>query len=273
MNAQKPGQSAEFAKHDPQIAVQRLLNERFLQMRMRNPGFSLRAFARKLAIGSPALSEILNGKRSVSYKLARRIAEQLCLDPEEAEMLLGMFARRHLDPPGTETATLDYRQLTLDQFKIISEWYHYAIVSLAETEGFSDRPEWIARRLNIKVQEARTALERLERLEMLERDARGRLRSTGLNFNSPDMIANIPLRQAHAHNLELARESLENDDISIRDFVALTMPADPDKLPEARRLIRTFRDKMFKVFSNGKKREVYKVCVQLFPLSNKENRK
>jgi len=255
---------------DAQGAVQKLLAERFLQIRLRNPGFSLRAFARKLAIGSPALSEIMNGKRSVSCKLVRRIAERLCLDPEEASSLQGAFVRRHFAPAPAAGVAVDYRQLTLDQFKIISEWYHYAIISLAATEGFRDRPEWIARRLNIKVQEARMALERLERLEMLERDPGGRLRSTGLNFNTTDMVANIPLRRAHAHNLEMARESLENDDLNVRDFVALTMPADPDKLPEARKLIRSFRDKIFKLLSDGKKREVYKICIQLFPLTNKE---
>ena len=74
-----------------QIAVQKKLSEKFSDLRLKNPAYSLRAFSRKLGMSSSSVSEILNGKRRVSIKIVQRISDRLCLDPYERTQLISLF--------------------------------------------------------------------------------------------------------------------------------------------------------------------------------------
>ena len=250
-----------------QLALQKKLNEAFSETQVKNPSFSLRAFARRLNLSPSALSEILKGKRRVSKKLANRVVSNLCLNPEEARSLLCLFPEKPLRREMTSHYQTPYVQLSMDQFHLIAEWYHFAILSLAETTDFRDDCSWIARRLNLRVQEAQGALERLERLQLLKRDVDGRLRPTGLEYGTSDDVRDVSVRKAHAHNLELAKRSLDEDSVTVRDFTATTMAIDISKLPVAKKMIREFHDKLCAYLETGPKKEVYKLSVQFIPLS------
>ncbi len=248
---------------DAQFAIQKILNEQFVEARLRNPSYSVRAFARKLGMSSAAVSEILNGKRRISRKLALRIADRLALDPEQTRALVASF-----EGARTEINTRPLQNLDMEHFRVVADWYHFAILSLAETEGFRGEAKWIAQRLDLPVREVEAAIKRLEKLEMLLRDGRGRLRATGVQYATPDEIANVALRRLHAQNLELARVSLERDPIDQRDFSAVTMAIDPAKLPEAKKLIRKFHKQLNLLLGSGRKKDVYKMCLQLIPLTH-----
>src|SRR3954470_2795889 len=101
-----------------QLALQRKLNESLTSARLRNRAYSLRAFARKLEISPAALSEILNGKRNVSKRLAERLVNNLVLPPIEGKAILDLFpepgeGRRSLI---TNSERLVQNELTNDQF-------------------------------------------------------------------------------------------------------------------------------------------------------------
>lgn len=63
------------------------LANKMAEDKARNPRRSMRAFARKLEISPSTLSEILSGKRSITSKMARRIAEKLELDESQSKLL------------------------------------------------------------------------------------------------------------------------------------------------------------------------------------------
>ena len=251
------------------FGIQKVLHEEFGRLRAKNPAFSLRALARRIAIPAPALSEILQGKRGVSRKRALLIADKLLLDPERKTELLSRFpARGKRD--GVAGEQRERAQLTMDHFHTVSEWYHFAILSLAETQGFDPSPEAIALRLGLSRAVVVSALDRLLRLGMIERGADGGLRATGVSYQTPDDIASVSLRRAHAANLELAAQSLANDPVEERDFTSLTVAVDPARLPGAKKRIRKFLREMSDYFEAGEKKEVYKMCIQAFPLSKKQ---
>ncbi|MGZ3699878.1 MAG: helix-turn-helix domain-containing protein, partial [Bdellovibrionota bacterium] len=58
-----------------------LLNEAFAERKAKNPSYSLRAFARYLAISAAALSQVLSRKRDLSKRNALKVAERLGLSP------------------------------------------------------------------------------------------------------------------------------------------------------------------------------------------------
>lgn len=256
-------------------SVQRLLRNTLAQRRERNPAYSLRAFAKSLRMEASAVSELMNGKRLATLPIALRIADALALSPAEREALLSQAVdRRRKD---FRRASLPLQsvasrmQLSQDQYQTIAEWQHFAILSLAETEGFRSDPEWIAGRLGLTKSKVEASVRRLVRLEML-REENGQLEPTGLAYATPDEIRDASVRSGHFQNLDLARASLENDELSARDFGAMTMSIDPDLLPEAKRRIREFRRELSAFLESGRKREVYKVCLQLFPLTKAEGK-
>lgn len=246
-----------------QIAIQRTLSEALTNAKIKNPAFSLRAFAKRLKINPSALSEILNGKRCISEGLAKRLVDNLALDPKSRQSVLSLFEPETQD----EKKSDNYLELSVDQFKVISEWYHFAILSLAETEGFQSDVKWVAERLKIKVQEVQHAVERLLRLRMLVLNPDGSWVVTGAQYRSSDEVTNLALRKAHAQNMELAMKSLDEDAVDSRDFTAMTMAIDAKKLPIAKKMIREFLDKLSVVLESGYKSEVYKASIQLIPLT------
>lgn len=253
-------------KNTQQNHLRKILIENFSTLKMKNPSYSLRAYARKLAVGPAALSEMMSGKRPITSKTSDKIFERLHLSPVEKEKL----SKLERSKKALENENNKYIQVEMDQYHLISDWYYFGILSLAETEDFQDSPEWIARRLNIKIQEAKKALQTLERLQLLKRNDQGTLVLTGIALKTSSDVSHVALRKSHVDNLELAKNSLEKDEVSIRDFSSMTMAIDPDLLPEAKKLIQDFRRKLTQFLESEKKQEVYKLNIQLFPLSEKE---
>lgn len=247
-----------------QFTLHKLLNDRFQEMQRRNPAYSLRAFAKRLVISPSALSEIMRGRRQVSYKMYIRLLDKLECSPAEKEAAL-----KHMAPQGILAfhTPKKFTELAEPAYKIIADWYHFAIMSLAETKGFQGSTDWIAERLNIPESTARDAVERLVNASMLIRRSDGSVEVTGKSFCTTDEISSEAIKKAHSQNLELAKNSLKRDELSRRDFRAATLAISPEKIKDAKKLISEFIDRLMVFLEDGKKEEVYKVCVQLFPLS------
>lgn len=239
--------------------IERLSNE-YTKARAKNPSYSLRAFSSKLGIQVSALSEIFNGKRVISKKMGLRILSGLGLSPIESEHIL------------SDSREDGKSNLSLDYFKAVSDWYYFAILSLAEIPNFEANPTWISKRLNISKREAKIAIDRLIKLEMLVENEDGSCEASGVEYKTPTDILNASLKNHTVQTLELAADSVINDPVEERDFSTITMAIDPRNLGEAKKMIKSFRKRLSKKLESGNKKEVYKLAIQLFPLS-RENKK
>lgn len=247
-----------------QLPLRNLLHNEFLQKRKKNPAFSIRAFARQAGISPGSLSEFLRGKRNISYKLAQKVVDKLTIPPDEAKSALTESFQKK------ESIKINYTELEMDQYYIIADWFHFAILSLVETKYFKNDINWIANRLNIHKRDAKEALNRLIRLNLIK-ELNGKLKLTRERFITSDGVPNVSLKKSHHQNLELAQVSLDRDDVSTRDFSSVTMAIDPKKLPEAVKKIRNFYNELTQTLERGEKTEVYRFCGQLFPLTLGEN--
>ena len=235
-----------------------VLNEDFLKKTEKNPQYSLRSYAKWLGINPTSLSLFLNGKRGLALSAKKRIALKLDLPVETLAQILNK------DSPSSHL----FNEIALDKIHLISDWFYFAVLSLMETKEFQDSPKWIARRLNITQRQATSALVKLEKLGMAIRDKAGILRASGKSFQAPDHISSVIMRRTHYQALELARASLDHVPLELRDFSAMTMAIDPAKLPHAKKRIKFFRRRLCSQLESGKKKEVYRLCIQLFPLSS-----
>ena len=257
-----------------------LLQQEWANRREKNPALSLRSFARFLKISPGRLSEILSGKRKISLEMAERISDRLGLDPKTKAALISSILKRRkknaraaMVTRKTDEAGPHYQQLTIDAFHVISDWYHFAILNLRDCEDFRADEAWIAKRLNIGINEVRLALVRLERLGLIVRQGEPWSR-TQAHLTTTHDVRSAGLRKGHRGILQRAIESLESVDVENRDITNMTMAINPDKLPQAKAMLTRFRKRFAKFLEEGKGRtEVYTVAIQLFPLTQFRKKK
>lgn len=258
-----------------QQTIVEVIRSTWINQQIRNPSFSLRAFARRLGVAPAELSMIFNGKRRLTYRMATKLLSRIALEPEQARRLLEALPKKLRRNGQTREAelnsrpVLNYIQLSTDEFRVIADWYYLAILSLSETEGFVSDPIWIARRLGVRVDQIRTALEALLRLGLLTADG-GQLRTTGKKFTTTNDVVDVSLRKNHVQGLELATQALHTVPVELREFGASIIAADPDLLPEAKSRLRELRREISRLLEGGRKKQVYRLQVQLFPVSQWE---
>ena len=252
----------KFENHSTQSWLENLLAEKI----KKNPMFSLRAFARLVDISPAVLSRVLSGKRKLTFNMAVRIADGLALGPIERETLYSFYISGiSSDEDSLKNKT--EKELSIDCFNAMKEWYHYGIIQLLYLEAFKDDPKWIAKMLSITELEAKLAVERLIRLEILDRDSDGRPYRTATHLSTTTDIASSGIRHFQKQILEKAISSLESDDVSERDITSITIAINEDQIPEAKVEIKKFRLKMSEFLATGEKTRVYNLGIHLIPLS------
>jgi uncharacterized protein (TIGR02147 family) len=243
------------------------LQDELISRCKRNPGFSLRAFARTLQINHSSLSRILNGKRRVSEKMQRSLVVRLGHPPDSIRNF-------SLDETSLETkmeaVDREFHQLSLDSFAVISEWYHYAILELTQVQNFRSDSKWMAKTLGITVSEVNAAVERLLRLNMLARNSGGHLRNTsGNNTNIDGEMRDLAKRNLQKQILELALRALDQTPLERRNQTSMTMAIHSKRLPEAVEMIADFRRRLSAFLEQDQERnDVYQLSVSLFPTTN-----
>ncbi|MBI1859782.1 MAG: TIGR02147 family protein [Deltaproteobacteria bacterium] len=246
-----------------------------------NPSYSMRAFARALKMPSGALSEVIQGRRRISYKLANRMTDALDLNITDQRRFILSTAeasfsgtRKRFDPhfrrviQNSTAAVSSDTTLSLehDLFQAIADWYHYAILELTHTQGFRSDSAWIATQLGISRPETQAAIERLIRLKLLS-VKNGRLVKNQPLLRTSDRSLTTPaLRRRQRQILERSIRSLENDPIETRNHTAMTMAIDPTLLPKAKERIDQFQNDLCQFLEKGKRKRVYELTVNLFPL-------
>lgn len=256
-----------------QDSVRVLLREYLDAAQIKNPNYSIRSLAKKLKVSPATLSEVLRSKRRVTAKLCSRVCEGLVVAPDiKKELLRGLKNKKQQDSNATSEespASDNYVDLNMDQYHLVGDWYYSAILCLATTDDFKGDVDWVARRLNLNKKTTQESLNRLERLGLLDKNKNGDLVATGKMFSTSTDVASYSLRKHHSQNLDMARSSLEQDEINERDFSFIYMAVDPKDMPEMKKEIKNFRRKFCERFEQDKKQEVYRMSIQLFSLSKR----
>lgn len=253
----------------------------------KNPRYSLRSFAAVLGIRPSALSEILNGKRSISTKVIEKVMKAIELSPAEQKKFLESILqekkdqglvrispeiRKQLSDAVSHESSSDVVSVGLDEFRIIADWYHYAILELTTLTGFKPEIKWIAKRLGISETEAKLAIERLLRLELIERKSQTYVKTNQKITTKDKSKTSLFHRKRQKQVLEKSIQSLEQDSIESRNHSSLTFGVNPARVTEAKARIDKFMWEMSEFLMEGEKENVYELQVSLFPLSRIEEK-
>jgi transcriptional regulator with XRE-family HTH domain len=118
-----------------------LLESELAHRRARNPDYSLRAFARQLAVDHSTLSRWMRQRRPMSARSIEQLGARLRMPAKQVRVFV--------EHRGSEGAD-------------------FAILELVRRSTFRPDSRWIASRLHITVDEVNVALQRLLRLDLLE---------------------------------------------------------------------------------------------------------
>lgn len=237
-----------------------ILREEFTTRQKRNARYSLRAFARALQIHSSTLSAIMSGKRKITPQQAQRILRVLEIPPKERKVILLNLMSEGKD------AQIFYHTLSDDIFSVVASWEHFALLSCLDLTSTGQTEKALAAKLKISETEAREALLRLKRFNLvLQVD--NLWHATGKSFTTNDQVPSEACRQNNREYITKALASLENHSVEDRDISGITMAISSKKLPAAKKIIQNFRREMAEFLETDPKDEVYRLNIQLFPLS------
>lgn len=233
-----------------------------------NPSYSLRAYSNFLGLHSSTLSQVLNGKRTLPLKNAKTVVDKLNLGPKDKTLFLESLYRTKTKIDDIKIDQNDDRFI-LDEShsKVIAEWEHYAVLTLFDVTNFKASIDEIATRLGITHLRAQVVLNNLLICNLLNKDENGNLKKTHSNVRTTEDVSTKALRDSHLETLEIGKTKLEEVDIELRDFSAMTIAMSLEKLPEAKTIIREFRQKMSSLLRDGNKTDVYQLAIQFYPLT------
>lgn len=256
-------------------SCQQFLSSEYARRRQVNARYSQRAFARQIGLSPGELSEVISGKRRLSLKSALRIARSLGLNSTETKHLVHlaqveksrMFGESDLLEPIVQS--LDSQNISEDIFFLVSAWYCFAILNLADCEGFKWDSQYIARKLGVSKPEIMSALDRLERVGLIEnKDGKRRVvKDYVMNMGG---VPSESIKAYHREMLAKANHALDFQSIEERDISGVGFAIDPKNLPSLKKDISDFLDTIVSKYSKGKKRQVYQLQTALFRLTQGE---
>ena len=224
----------------------------------KNPAYSMRAFAQSLDLDSSTLSSLLSGKRKLTAKTAEKILNKFDITNIERKELLFSSLKRKSNQE-------NLRFIEDSELEVISNWEYFAILSLIETVHFQSSIKYISSKLNIPSATVMVALDRLQSLNLIKKE-KNQFVLCQTSIGTTQDIPSSALRKAHLQYIEKAIYSLENHATPDRDITGTTMAINKSKLPQAKKLIQEFRKSLSELLESGKKEEVYRLNIQLYPL-------
>lgn len=248
--------------------IQSILLNELSNRKKSNPLFSLRAFARQLKMSPAQLSLLINGKKKLTPRMADLIIDRLDLSKSVARQLIN-----DTNPlqDKVKTKVDDYKILSSEEFQLISDWVHFAILEMTELKNNQGQAQWIAKELNIDLVRAKISLQRLVRMGFIQ-IKNGQLFRTTKPLSTTTDIPSSAIRSFHKQNLELAKEKIESIPVELREFTSITTSVSLKKLARIKKLLNEFKFQINQELEGEDASEVYSLSIQLFPLTKVESR-
>ncbi len=219
---------------------------------------------------------MLKGTKKLSFKRAVEIAKRLKFTKKQTEQLLLSIQIGKIEDPEYRESLLKsrgengviQRDLSIDVFRLLGDWYHLPIYEATEMEGFKWDARAISKRFGISIIEANQAMERLVRLELVGLDKKGRAKKLSNHILVESKVPNETIRKLYRGVIGKAIEALETqspkEKVVGTEFFAL----DPNDLEKVKELTDEYFSSLLKISQAGKnKTELYASFAEVFRIS------
>lgn len=261
------------------------LAEYYSSQKTINPAFSYRYFAKKAGISSSGFyKELIDGKRSLSRSLILKFSGAIKHSKKEAEYFESMVYF-------SEASTVEERKLYFnkmmsyyeskayrllrEQYEYFSQWYYIVIRELISFVRLKDDFRGLARMLNppIREDQARKAVNILEKLGLIEKDSEGYYSRT-----SPIITTGYPLDDARVNFLnvinfqkemmKMAQEAYNRHSFKKMDMSTLTLSVSEQTFREMKEEIANFRKKLLSMAEKDDHPDrIYQLCHFFYPMT------
>lgn len=236
--------------------------------------FSLRKYAKSKGISASYLSQILAGKKKLSYSFALKIVKDLNLNLKQKKQFLheikfnsskGIFkveAEKNL-----KNDVINFSSISADQNPHIVSWQALLILELTYLPNFDFNSKNISEALNLSEDIVNLIIEKLVLSKLLIKKNKKYFANDDLTMTTPDIPSNI-LKQNLHQMLYKASSALVTQTIEEREFFSVIMSIAKKDLPSFKTKLRDFQIEVINEFGNNKevKDAVYAFQVQLFKL-------
>ena len=245
----------------------------------KNSYYSLRSMALAIEVAPSTLSDVMRGKKNFSAKTAAKVSEKLKLKIREKKyfnLLVQYKATKSKEMKSfledslkrVNPRKIEFQDLSPDHFQLISEWYHLPTLELTYLDKFIFNIENVAKALNISTFEAETAINRLKRLDLIEKNINGRYQKTSQHVLVKSNIKNIALQNYHAQMLDKAKKSLTAQTPGEKCVGSENVSISKENLDEAKIIIEECFQKIIKLSEKQDKKEsIYHLGIQFFNLT------
>jgi uncharacterized protein (TIGR02147 family) len=250
-----------------------------------NPAFSYRYFARRAGINSSGFyKELVDGKRSLSRSLILKFSDAIRLSKKEAEYFENMVYF-------SEASTVEERKLYFnkmmscyeskayrlleEQYEYFSRWYYIVIRELISFVRFRDDFRGLAKMLNPPVREdqARKAIDILEKLKLIERDNEGFYHRTSpvitTGYPSDDTRVNLlNVVNFQKEMLTMAHDAYDRHPLKKMDMSTLTLSVSEQTFLAMKEEIANFRKKLLSMAEKDDHPDrIYQLCHHFYPVT------
>ena len=259
------------------------LNFSLEKKRLQNAKFSLRAWSRQLGYANPSLlSQLLKGERKLNLQAARLFSENLHLEGNAKKYFDLLVLSQNCKAVDEKKIYFDLLEslrpqseqvpepLSVEAFRIISDWHHTAILELVELSDFKNDLEYISRRLggNVSLSNIDRAISRLKKLELLEETPKGNLqRVRDSSFWLENHIPIEAIRHFHKQMIEKALASIEQQSVSERYLQGSMISVRKTDLKRAQKIIQKAHSEILKLSCSGNGDELYYFNSQFFRIT------
>lgn len=246
-----------------------ILKSELRRRQLKNARYSQRSFARDLGIDAAILSKVFSKKYVPSLQLAEQMVLKLDVKQTTRRLFLESVIKSRTKMvtekfPASEVTTT--RVISQDTFRVISDWYHYAILELTFTESFKPDTKWIARTLGIDEIDAAVALRRLVAIGLLKKTDDS-YRKTDTCLTTLDRAKTTEAQKTYTKAMLLkAAESVDKHTLDERFMFGMTMAIDPALFPVAQMMIEKFINELCVTLESGRQKRVYHMQSALYPL-------
>lgn len=254
-----------------------ILKNEFDTRQQKNPKLSQSAFARFIGLTPAHLSAIFLNKKGLSKIVAQRIAHKLFTNLEKQQQFVNLAESEHgrnlhsrQNANRRVTQSLMAHTLDVEQFKIISEWHHLAILETIKLSGFDGSIKWIAKRLGLSLPVTQTAVERLVSLEILT-FKENQLLAIDKVVCVPSGQKSLAIQNFHKQILQKAIQAIEEQSPQNRDFGTTLIALNSKEIIEAKKMIQSFRKEFIQKFRGTENKDkVFALSTGLFSLDESD---
>lgn len=221
---------------DPRDYLKREMDTRF----KRRPSYSLRAFARDMDVAPSTLVDFFKKRSGFSKERIHQLSQKLHLSSEQkshwTDLMVVHFSKNE---NAKQIAKLKIKNrieseknsLTTDQFKVISDWYHFAFLELLNMNSakYSDL-QVAANDLGIPLKTIKIAVKRLSKLKHIQQLESGRWISTPNSFTG-DTTPSEAIRNYHYELMGKAQKALETQNMQERHNATVMVSLSAEQIP------------------------------------------